>query len=282
MAANETAKPAGGKVALVTGARTGIGLELTKRLLAEGWQVAALVRAPLAAEGVVARAAEEGRLRTYLADISDFAALRRAAGEIAAREPVIDVLFNNAGVSPERALLSPQGRELCFDVNTVAPFILARALTPPLAASGQGRIVNTSSNSLLSVKRFDPARLAHPAGRYRKLFGPYARSKLALSLWTEAAAADFAAKGVSILSACPGPNKSPMTAASGMPWALKMIGKLAFHHPSTGAARLHAAAFTEPPAPDGSFLIKNKPRDLPFREKAAEVLALMESSAGEG
>lgn len=263
------------KVALVTGARSGVGLELTRRLLKDGWEVAALVRTPITGDDNIARADAGGRLRYYLADLADFADLRRVVSEIEARERAIDVLFNNAGVSPETMLMSPQGRELCFEVNTVVPYILLRALAPRLAAGRLKRIVNTSSNALLRVKSFAPSGLAHPKD-YRKLFGPYAQSKLALSLWTKAVSGDFAEQGISVVSACPGPNKTPMTAGSGMPWALKMLAKVLFKHPRVGAQELYDA-LDPAHVPAGGFLMNGKVMPLPFPDQAAAVLAAVDT-----
>lgn len=259
-----------GKVALVTGARTGVGLELTRRLLREGWDVAVLIRSPLPSERLLEEAASSGQLRTYLADLADFASLRPAIADILRKEPRLDILFNNAGVSPETFERSLQGRELCYEVNTVVPYILANELLPLLKAGTHRRIVNTSSNASLMVKAFDPANLG-TRETYKKLFGAYARSKLALSLWTMAVAGEISGHGVSIVSVCPGPTKTPMTAGGGMPWLLKMAAKVFFKPPSVGAGKLHAVAMDEGRIATGSFVVGGKVRAVPFPEASRDV-----------
>lgn len=261
------------QVALVTGARSGVGLELTKALLARGTQVLALVKSPLPDEPELSRAASQGHLRTYLADLSDAASLARAIDAITTHEPRIDTIFNNAGVSPETLQFSPQGNELCFEVNTLAPYRLATALAPLLAAGTRRRIVNTGSNAALTVRAYDPATLARPR-TYRKLFGAYAQSKLALSLWTQAASADFAAQGITMVSVDPGGNRTAMTASAGMPWYLKLPARWLFTHPSVGAGLLLDAA-GDGPIDNGAFMIKGKATRLPFSAQAMATLALV-------
>lgn len=262
----------GKRTALVTGARTGVGLALTQRLLAEGWDVAVLVRSPITDAPDVLAAEAAGQLRTYRADLSDFQSLRGAVQEIARKEPSIDVLFNNAAVGPGELLFSAQDRELCFEVNTVVPYVLTRALAPNVANSQLKRVVHTSSNALLYVKSFEPKGLAHPTGKFRPLLGAYAHSKLALSLWTQALADELSTQGISSVSACPGPNKTPLTASAGMPWPLGLVARFFFKPPSVGADKIHNAALGSPRVPDGSFLNKGKVTPLPFAHSAQAVL----------
>jgi NAD(P)-dependent dehydrogenase (short-subunit alcohol dehydrogenase family) len=101
------------------------------------------------------------------------------------------------------------------------------------------------------VKTFESVSLARREP-YRKLFGAYAEPKLALSLWTEAAAASFSAQGVSIVSACPGANKTPLTAGAGMPWLLKILASVMFKPPGVGAGKLHDVAMDGSRFPTGA------------------------------
>ncbi|MFP2956676.1 SDR family NAD(P)-dependent oxidoreductase [Myxococcus sp. 1LA] len=160
------------RTALVTGARTGVGRALTQRLLAEGWDVAVLVRSPIADTADLIEAERTGRLRAYQADLADFQSLRGVLADLTRKEPSIDVLFNNAGVGPAELTFSPQGREVSFEVNTVAPYVLTLALAGNVANSQLKRVVNTSSNALLHVKSFDPAGLARRRARSASSWGP--------------------------------------------------------------------------------------------------------------
>lgn len=125
------------------------------------------------------------------------------------------------------------------------------------------------------IKKFDPEKLG--AGEnFKKLFGAYSDSKLALSLWTEGVAKDFVAQVVSILSVNTGPTKSPLTSGEGMPWWLKMIAKVAFKPPSVAVAKLHEVALDSDKHPSGSFVLDAKVKPLPFTEYRDAVLSRLE------
>ena len=266
---------------LITGANSGVGLELAKQMLAQGKRVITLTRSALPEdEAVIAAAIGAGQLVSYRGDLADVRSREAALDEIVARESAIDVVFNNAGISLGRPTLSPQQRDIHFEVNTLAPYAVLDRLKP-LLLRGQGRlVVNTGSNAGLLVKTLDPARLERPTS-FKKLFGPYATSKLALALWTADIAAELEAEGIRILSVCPGANKTPMTAADGMPGWLLPIRHLFFPHPRSGAARLERAAFAVPAHPAGSFINKDVPTRLPFAARSGEVLALVRQVLGD-
>lgn len=257
------------KTVVVTGARSGVGLELTKELLRRGARVFALMRSPFAEDAAL----PDGPVTHVPVDLASSSSLCEAAESVRRQAPRVDVLFNNAGVSPAQLERSPQGRELGFEVNTLAPHALTQALRPSLSAA-RGVVVNVSSNALLNVRRFDPAELAAPA-EYRKLFGPYASSKLALSLWTRASAASFAADGIRLVSVWPGGNRTPMTAGDGMPFWLRPFARFFFSHPSVGARRVLDAA-TRDDVESGSFLLEGRVRALPFAAQGPDVLRLVE------
>lgn len=101
-------------------------------------------------------------------------------------------------------------------------------------------IINTSSNILLTVKNFDLQLLEKPM-KFKKLFGTYAFSKLALSLWTKELSETMEIEGIEVRSACPGGNRTKMTSSDGMPFVLKLLAKFAFSHPSKGAQKLYDA-----------------------------------------
>ncbi|GJM80612.1 hypothetical protein HMSSN139_31080 [Paenibacillus sp. HMSSN-139] len=263
-----------GNIALITGASAGIGLELTRILLNEGWQVIGLNRSDWPADDrKLQSAAQAGRLRTYrTSDLSDFASLRQAVEQIKANEERIDVLFNNAGRSFPELEYSKQGRELHYEVMTVVPYILMMELKPLLNRGRLKTVINTSSAVLTRVKSFDPDRLARPTS-FRRLFGPYAASKLALSLWTETVAPQLAAEGIEIRSVDPGSNNTLRKGKrSGLPIWLKPVMKLFFSPPTHGAGLLYTGALGKYRGQTGVFLIKGRPAEIKFREHAQTVL----------
>ncbi|MCD1258449.1 SDR family NAD(P)-dependent oxidoreductase [Paenibacillus athensensis] len=271
---NHSSAPA----ALITGASSGIGLELARKLLQEGWQVAALVRSDLPADDPLLRAkALEGQLRVYKADLADFSSLRAALAEIKHKETKLDALFNNAGGSFPQLLYSKQGRELHYELQTVVPYIILQELKPLLLAGARRTVVNTSSNVVVMVKAFDPATLAQPTS-FKKLFGPYATTKLALSLWTEAIAPQLAAEGITVVSADPGGNNTLRKGnSSGLPVIVRAMMKLIFPPPGVGAARLFDAGFGEQRGRPGELLIKGKPTKLKFGQQGQRVLQLVDT-----
>ena len=95
------------------------------------------------------------------------------------------MLFNNAGVCFADYKYSKQGREIHNEVNTLAPYIITMELKELLLQGQKKTIINTSSNSLLLLKQFDINTVIHPKTiPFKKIIGPYANSKLVLSLWT--------------------------------------------------------------------------------------------------
>jgi NAD(P)-dependent dehydrogenase (short-subunit alcohol dehydrogenase family) len=265
------------KIALVTGANSGVGLELTKKLLSEHWQVIALIRSDLPqSEPLIQEAKRAGQLRVYKADLSDFRSLNKALNEIKAQETHLDVLFNNAGVSTGELRYSPQGRELDFEMNAVVPYFIYMELKDLLAKGELKTVINTSSNSLLNLRQFDPELLGK-AAEFKKLFGSYATSKMALSMWTQEASVAAVKEGIKIRSVCPGPNKTTMTAGSGMPKWLLPIRHLLFKHPRAGAARLYEAAFGEYMGTVGIFIHKGKATPLKFSQHSPNVFAKIDT-----
>ncbi|MGN7765498.1 SDR family NAD(P)-dependent oxidoreductase [Paenibacillus sp. 22594] len=260
--------------ALITGANNGIGLELTRKMLTEGWQIIALIRSGFPIEDpFIAGSVKSGQLRIYKADLSDFTALRRALNEIKSKEQRIDLLFNNAGGSFPELGNSKQGREMHFDLQTVAPYLITMELKALLQKGHLKTVVNTSSNAFMTMKQFDPDSLEHPT-EFKKLFGPYAASKLALSLWTRELAPQLAAEGILIRSADPGGNNTIRSGKkSGLPFWLKPIIKLFFPHPSHGAGLLYNAALGQHSKQPGVFLVKDRITELKFADHSAAVLA---------
>src|SRR5690606_16921419 len=113
-------------IAMITGANAGIGLELTRALLSEGWQVIALIRSNFPAMDVpIQNALRSGRLRIYkVEDLAEYDSLRQGLEAIKAVEKRIDALFNNAGGSFPELSYSKQGREKHYELMTVVPYLI--------------------------------------------------------------------------------------------------------------------------------------------------------------
>ncbi len=135
------------KCFIVTGANTGIGFEAARVLARRRARVLLACRDQAKAEVAIARILAEtpGADLAFLpCDQADLASVHRAA-EIAAQEPRIDVLLNNAGVMRPPLTRTAQGFELQFGVNHLGCFALTCLLLPKLAQSLAGRVVVTAS-----------------------------------------------------------------------------------------------------------------------------------------
>jgi len=260
--------------ALVTGASAGIGLELTRKLLSEEWQVVALNRSDFPKEDTkIQKAVMNGWLRIYkTADLTDYASLRGTLEEIRSKERRIDILFNNAGGAFHELSYSKQGREKHYELLTVVPYLILMELKELLTNGSLKTVINTSSSALKHVKEFNLEILERPK-TFRKLFGPYAASKLALSLWTQAIAPQLAQEGIKIRSVDPGGNNTLRKGKkSGLPIVVSLLMKLFFSPPTHGANLLYEAALGEHRHETGVFVLKGRIAQLKFIDQAVNVL----------
>lgn len=144
------------RVAVVTGASSGIGKAAAKALAAQGWRVIGVGRDPVrsaAAEAEIAAAATGGAVTMLRGDLSRLAEAERVAAEIAALTPRVDILMNNAGGMCTGQVITEEGLEENFAGNHLGPFLLTERLLPLLRAAaadapkGAVRILNTSSDA---------------------------------------------------------------------------------------------------------------------------------------
>ncbi len=141
------------RIAIVTGAGTGIGRAVAERLAHERYTVALVGRRRSvlnqAAEAIIGATGHAGAARAFPADVTDpeaGAALVRSVREAFGR---IDVLINNAGVAELRPLdsISVDQIRITLDVNLMGPILLVRELWPVFVEQGGGCVVNVSSMS---------------------------------------------------------------------------------------------------------------------------------------
>ncbi|MBN8699595.1 MAG: SDR family NAD(P)-dependent oxidoreductase [Chitinophagales bacterium] len=252
---------------IVTGGGSGIGLKLVKKLLKEGRHVGLILRN--AARKSELLDAEPGlsryeKLDYFFADLSVQIEIKAVAQEIINRWPKVDVLFNNAGVLLEKPAFSAQGNEMHYEVNTLAPFLLASHLRPALAKSETPLIVNTSTDGIHYIRKLDIPELINPK-KFRKLFGPYMYSKLAQYLIMKDSTEDNGQSKVKYLFVSPGGNKTKLSTGKGMPGWMKLYVKLIYKSPSYGADLLWEAAFNEDISfNSGSYIQKSKAIKIPL------------------
>ncbi len=181
-----------GKVAVVTGAASGMGRAIADLFVADGAVVAALDRDQAGLAGV-------GTAQWAL-DVSDGAAIDRVVREIVDRFGGIDVLVNCAGVSVPAPLEADdywRSWETTMAVNLAAYVRMIRACLPSLEREASGRIVNIASTEGLGATPF---------------LSSYTVSKHGVVGLTRSLACELGPRGVTVNCVCPGPIRTGMTA----------------------------------------------------------------------
>src|SRR5438477_8797835 len=172
------------RLAVVTGASSGIGLHTAIGLARTGMRVVMAGRdrgRTEAARRLVSERSGSDRVDIALADFSRLGDVRRLADEILAGHDRLDVLVNNAGLFSPHYRLSADGFELTFAVNHLAPFLLTNLLLDRLKASAPARIVTVASEAHRR-NRIDVGDLTRP--RDWTMMRAYGRSKLCNILFT--------------------------------------------------------------------------------------------------
>lgn len=170
------------KKLLLTGATDGIGLETAKRLVEQGHTLLLHGRNTKKLQALTSSLSKCGTVESYVADLSDIAAVRALAAAVAAKHRSLDVLINNAGVLQTPHPVTENGIDRRFAVNTIAPYWLTKDILPLLA--GRGRVINVSSAAQAPV---DVDALTGN-GRQMEAMSAYSQSKLAMIMWSRALA----------------------------------------------------------------------------------------------
>ncbi|WHO37909.1 2-dehydro-3-deoxy-D-gluconate 5-dehydrogenase KduD [Sphingobium sp. AP49] len=189
----------GGKVAIVTGANTGIGQAIALSLAAAGADIAAVGRTP--AEETVAKVRALGRKAEIVsADLSSIEPVQRVVDETIAKLGGLDILINNAGIirRADSVDFTEEDWDAVIDTNLKSTFFLAQAAGRHMLAQGSGKIVNIAS--LLSFQ-----------GGIR--VPSYTASKSGVAGLTKLLANEWAARGVNVNAIAPGYIATNNTAA---------------------------------------------------------------------
>ena len=196
-----------GRVALVTGAAQGIGLAIATALMVRGHRMVAVDASAAGLEKAAAELGRLGEVATFAADVSDPAAIARLKDFAERRFGRVDVLVNNAGISPKHNGRAQLLEEITleewnriFAVNVTSMLLTAQAFIPPMRAARWGRMVN----------------IASIAGRTRSVLAgaSYATSKSAVLGFTRSVAAQVSADGVTANCVAPGRIQSAMADAT--------------------------------------------------------------------
>jgi NAD(P)-dependent dehydrogenase (short-subunit alcohol dehydrogenase family) len=184
------------RVALVTGANRGLGLETSRQLLEKGVLVALAGRDRVSLDEAASRlGAGDQRAMTVRMDVTDTGSITRARQDVLRRFGRVDILVNNAAVlvseSGDVLSISSDDYRQTFDTNVFGVIEVCRAFVPDMARAGYGRVVNVSSGAgqLAAMTTYAPA---------------YSMSKAALNAFTRLLAHTYRDEGVLANAVDPG------------------------------------------------------------------------------
>ena len=195
-----------GRVAVVTGASGGLGLQTASSLAAAGADVVMGMRdsehGRAAAERVAAAAAPGARVSSEALDLASLEAVRGFAAAVLARHDRIDLLVNNAGVMAGSLVRTAEGFEYDIGINHLGHFLLTTLLAPALIAAAPARVVNISSRAHRSSDIIwdDPHFRSAPFDK----FAAYGQSKTANSLFSVELDRRLGPRGVRAYAVFPG------------------------------------------------------------------------------
>jgi NAD(P)-dependent dehydrogenase (short-subunit alcohol dehydrogenase family) len=193
-----------GKIVVITGGTSGIGQVAAEQLAGMGARIVLVARSQSRGEATLSRLRDIApgvKHSVYYGDLSRLKELRRVAKEIAAAEPRIDVLINNAGAVFSPRQVTEDGLERTFATNHLSYFVLTQLLREQLVAAGAARVVNTSSHAHYRAKiDLDDLQMQNKYSPIRA----YSVSKLCNILYTRGLARRLSGTGITANSLHPG------------------------------------------------------------------------------
>jgi NAD(P)-dependent dehydrogenase (short-subunit alcohol dehydrogenase family) len=248
-----------GKVVVITGATSGIGLVAAGQLAARGARIVLVARDRGRGEATLAGLRQKGpgvAHAVHYADLSRIAEMKRVAAAIAEAEPRIDVLVNNAGALFATRQVTEDGLEMTFATNHMSYFVVTHGLMERLAPDA--RIVNTASEAhRMGRLDFDDLQFERGWGAN----AAYSRSKLCNILYTRELARRLKGTGITANALHPGFVNTRFGDQNGgwFSFAVK-LAKLFATTPEKGAETIvHLAASPEVAGVTGEYFAKRRP-----------------------
>ncbi len=263
-----------GKVVVITGGTSGIGEVAALRLAGMGARIVLIARDRVRGEATLTRlrSGNTGVSHSiHYGDLSRISEMKRLAAEIAAAEPRIDVLINNAGAMFGSRQETPDHLERTFALNHLAYFVLTLGLRDRLFASSPARVVNTASDAHRgNMLDFDDLQSTQA---YRG-FKVYGQSKLCNILFTRELAHRWSGKGITANCLHPGFVATRFGDSSGGLLSLATrLGKAFAMSPEKGAETIvYLASSPEVAGVSGEYFHQGRPA-TPTAEAMDEVAA---------
>lgn len=224
-----------GQTAVVTGGVSGLGLAISRRLLAEGAYVVALDRDETHFAAVSAEVGTRGQCR--LVDVTDEGAIQRTMAGVHAERGRIDILINSAGITGRTNVKAHEVELADFEavlrVNLRGPFLTTKAVLPFMLARSYGRVLHIAS---IAGKEGNAGMLA------------YSASKAALIGMTKVQGKDYAETGVTINALAPAVVRTAMVDALPAAQVKYMTDKIPMKRCGTLEEVAAMAAFIVSPA----------------------------------
>ena len=228
-----------GKTCVITGATSGIGRAAAEALAAMGARIVMVARDKKRGETTLAELRDRfpgAAHGVHYADLLRLADMKRVTADIAAAEPRIDVLLNNAGAMFARREITADRFERTFALNHVAPFVLTLGLRERIFAAAPARVINTAGLLHHFAKlQLDDLKLEHDY----TAFYAYAHSKLCCVLFTRELARRWAGRQITANCVHPGEVATRFGEQSGglIPFVFAVI-HLFGSSPAVGASRV--------------------------------------------
>lgn len=265
-----------GRLALVTGANTGIGYEAALQLARKGAQVLLGCRDEQRANQAIERIQAEaprGSVEWLPLDLADLASVAAAAAQLRAAHQRLDLLICNAGVMVPPAGRTVDGFELQFGINHLGHFALVLQVLPLLQAATAARVVAVSSGAALFGRMvFDDLNFER---RGYQPWAAYGQSKLANLLFIEALARRLKRAGSSVVACAAHPGVTATELQRHSPNMQNMPAWLAMPAPQGALPSLRAA--TDPAVepldyfgPDGLLQMRGYPKRVPWPSGAKQ------------
>jgi len=252
--------PLSGRVALITGANTGIGLVTARELARQGVHLFITCRDLATARKAlddIRAVSGNTQVEALTLDLGDFASVHSCAQTFLARDLPLHLLVNNAGLAGAGGITA-SGFELAFGVNHMGHFLLTQLLLARIQASAPARIVSVASRAHYRATGLDWDALRQPT-QSRTAITEYNNSKLANVLFSAELGRRLAGSGVATYALHPGVVASDVWRA--VPWPIRPLMKLGMISTEQGAVTtLHCATAPQLAGESGLYYDKCQAR----------------------